>query len=183
MRKMKLNLAVFVLMISLLLTSCSMGRLNMFDYIVHEYNKYNGGVITQLLSAINDGDKETVRDMFAANAIKEDPEFDDKIDQLFDFVEGTLVSYDDWAGPGESGEFNSGYEQRSLQYTYDVVTSKQNYRFAIKEYTVDTSDKNNIGIYSLYVIKFEDDPYPEYAYWGDGNWTPGINFNCNYEEE
>ena len=38
----------------------------------------------------------------------------------------------------------------------------------------DNYDDGNLGLYSIYIIRFEDTD-TKYTYWGDGNWTPGIN--------
>ena len=35
----------------------------------------------------------------------------------------------------------------------------------------------NIGIWSFYIIKLQDDTDPQFAYRGDDKFTPGINFN------
>ena len=51
------------------------------------------------------------------------------------------------------------------------------YRIAIQSFTVDTANPNNVGIWSLYIIKAEDDEDPYSAYRGDGKYTPGIHIN------
>lgn len=46
----------------------------------------------------------------------------------------------------------------------------------LKHFLKDSADANNIGVYSLYVVRAEDSDI-RFAYWGDGNWTPGINID------
>ncbi len=92
------------------------------------------------------------------------------------FFQGEITKYDDWGGPCIETGKNDGERQgtwKSLQSTYDVVTNKGEYRFAIQEYISDTGDPKNIGINSLYIIKSEDSDM-QYAYRGDGEWTQGI---------
>lgn len=165
-------MGILILAVCCTITSCTSGGIAMFYRV-----KQNKEIIVKLFSAIESQDKELIYDLFSKNAINSDCEFDNKIDELIDFVSGELVTYDDWGGPGEDAEHNAEYTLVSKQYSYDVATTEGKYRLAIKEYTIDTANPDNIGICSLYVIKAEDDPYTEYAYGGDGNWTIGIHFN------
>ena len=57
------------------------------------------------------------------------------------------------------------------------MTDKQTYRIAIQDCVIDETNSANVGIWSLYIIKMEDDTDPSFAYWGDGKNTPGININ------
>lgn len=145
-------------------------------------NKQNEEIIVGVFSAIKEQDKEAIRGLFSKKAINSDCDFDKKVDELFDFIQGELVTYDDWGGPGEDAEYNAEYTWLSKQHSYDVITTEQKHRLAIKEYTIDSANPDNIGIYSLYVIKTEDDPYAEYAYGGDGKWEPGIHLNVFFDE-
>ena len=64
--------------------------------------------------------------------------------------------------------------------SYVVETSEERYYFMIRKF-IDTSDEDNIGI-SLYIINAKDTD-EQFTYWGDGEWTPGINFNKDQEHE
>ena len=172
MRRLSITIGSFMLIVSCMLTSCSFREIAMF-----RNERHNGDIIVELFSAIEKRDEKAIRDLFSKSAIHSDGEFDARIDELFDFVQGELVSYDDWGGPGEDAEKNAEYTWLSKQYSYDVVTTEGKYRLAIKEYTMDTANPDNVGIYSLYIINAEDDPYTEYAYGGDAQWTIGIHFN------
>lgn len=156
---------------SVLLTSCS---------FVDQMSPKS--IIEQVFSAIEEEDEDALRALFAVNVVSADPEFDAKITELIEFVDGDLVSYDDWGGGGEEASFGEEGTRRYSNYSFDVETTETSYRFAIRTCTVDSEDANNLGIHSLYVIRQEDDPYPEYAYGGDGKDTPGIHFNAVFEE-
>jgi len=135
-----------------------------------------------VLEAIKNKDKDALKAMFSKKAISQAGNFDESINQLFEFFQGDFISYNDWGGPGAYEDRNYGDIQKELDSTYDVTTSKQKYRFAIKEFTADTVNPDNVGIWSLYIIKMEDTD-PQFAYLGDGKDTPGINFNKINEQD
>lgn len=145
-------------------------------------SKTSDCIIEKVFAAIEAEDEEALKELFSENTVTADPDFDEKIHQLIEFIDGELVQYDDWGGPGEDAEYNAEHTWLSKQHLFDVVTTEQEYRFAIKEYTIDSANPDNVGIYSLYVIQTEDDSYIEYAYGGDGKWTSGIHFNLIFDE-
>lgn len=59
--------------------------------------------------------------------------------------------------------------------SYDVATSIRTYRFAIGWRLQDNRGASYVGIHYLYILKYEDDEYPDIGYGGDGLWTPGIH--------
>ena len=137
----------------------------------------------KVVEALQKGDKDALKAMFSKNAIEEAENFDESIDDLFDFFQGDFVSYNDWGALSvEEGKNDDGTGRnwKEISSTYDVVTNKQEYRFAIiKNFVIDTANPDNIGIHSLYVILAENTDRQR-AYWGDAKDTPGINFNKVY---
>lgn len=127
----------------------------------------------QILKAIQDKDKSALKGLFCKQALADAKDIDESITNLFDFFQGEVVSCDDWGGPGVDELREYGQRTKEVRSTYDVETSEQKYRFAIKEFTVDTIHPENVGVYSLYIINAKDTD-EKFAYGGDGNWTPGI---------
>lgn len=158
--------------IVLLFTSCSMGEMHM---ITNDTQIANNS-FEEIIDAIQSKNENAFKGLFSKKAITEDENFDESVLALIDFFEGKIISYNDWGGPQSSQGKNddgTGRNWKRLRSTYDVETSEQKYRFAIEEFTVDTADPDNVGIRSMYIIKAEDSDL-EFAYWGDGKWTPGI---------
>lgn len=82
---------------------------------------------------------------------------------------------------GVERDKDSSVERKWYNMSYDVTTSVEIYRMAFVWCAKDTSDDNNVGIESYYILKASDDPnYPQYSYGGDGAWTPGINIGKIY---
>ena len=78
---------------------------------------------------------------------------------------------------GGMNDDGTGRYWTAVYSTYDVETTQDQYRFAMELILRDSADVANVGIRSLYVIRLEDDPEPQFAYRGDGEDTPGINIH------
>lgn len=131
----------------------------------------------EVLNAIQNKDKKALKSLFAKNALAEVENFDDSAEELFGYYDGNYTSYDDWGGPYATGEIKYGNKITELRPTYDIVTDKGNYRATMKMISVDTNDSGNIGVWSIYFIKAENDDDLSCAYWGDKKNTPGINLD------
>lgn len=174
MKKIRRLLPLITLM--LLLTSCSMGDSNMRKMFFARNDKQIANEqLEALLEAIQSKNAQAVKELFSDNAWAESGNMEKSILVLFDYFQGELVSYKSWAGPSVHATKNHGEYWKSYDCTYDFETTQDKYRLAMEIITVDTADTDNVGIQSLYIIRFEDDTRPNFAYWGDGEHTPGIN--------
>ncbi len=159
-----------------LLTSCSIGNSNMRKMFFARNNKQIANErFETLIDAIQTHNSEAVKAAFSNNALREVENIDSSIQELFGYFQGNLLSYKAWAGPNVSAKKDNGNYWKSYDCTYDFETTQDKYRLAMEIITVDTTDADNIGIRSLYIIRFEDDTDQNCAYWGDGEHTPGIN--------
>ena len=174
MKKIRRLFPLITLM--LLLTSCSMGDSNMRKMFFARNDKQIANEqLEALLEAIQSKNAQAVKELFSDNAWAESGNMEKSILVLFDYFQGELVSYKSWAGPSVHATKNHGEYWKSYDCTYDFETTQDKYRLAMEIITVDTADTDNVGIQSLYIIRFEDDTRPNFAYWGDGEHTPGIN--------
>lgn len=163
----------------MLLCSCSFsleGR-QVLDVPSNNVQSTANAKMDKILEAIKNKDKDALKSMFYKQAINKSKNVDNSIVELIDFFQGDFVSYNDWNAVGIEDTVNDGDRQKILDSTYDVVTSKQKYHIAIRDFTIDTANKDNIGIWSFYIIKLQNDTDPQFAFRGDSKFTPGINFN------
>ena len=144
-------------------------------FFARNNNQIANEQLEALLEAIQSKNAQAVKELFSDNAWAESGNMEKSILVLFDYFQGELVSYKNWAGPSVHATKNHGEYCKSYDCTYDFETSKDKYRLAMEIITVDTTDADNIGIRSLYIIRFEDDTDQNCAYRGDGAYTPGIN--------
>ena len=169
---MKKAIIFAMILMSLLLSSCSLGGANSSKIFTDDRSVANAH-FEEILSAIKEQDGETLKSMFSKKALTEAVNIDQTIAELFQMMQGEVQSYDDWGGPTVDDSFEDGERWQSMLSYYDLTTDEQKYRFAIKIYTIDTANPDNVGISSMYVINAKDSDL-EYAYGGDGEWRPGI---------
>ena len=144
-------------------------------FFARNNNQIANEQLEALLEAIQSKNAQAVKELFSDNAWAESGNMEKSILVLFDYFQGELVSYKNWAGPSVHATKNHGEYWKSYDCTYDFETTQDKYRLAMEIITVDTPDADTIGIRSLYIIRFEDDTDQNCAYWGDGEHTPGIN--------
>ena len=128
-----------------------------------------------LIDAIQTHNSDAVKAVFSNNVLREAENIDDSIQELFGYFQGNLLSYNEWAGPGVTAKNDADGYWKQYYSTYDLETTQDKYRLAMEIIPVDTADADNVGIRSLYIIRFEDDTDQNCAYRGDGAYTPGIN--------
>ena len=131
-------------------------------------------IFDQLLYAIEAKDEKTIEELFAKNVISEENNFDQSVEKLLSFCNGEVVSYDIRPSRITAEDRKWSEHTMDISSAYDVKTTEGQYRFAMKYRSADSKEPRNVGIVSLYVTECENEEYLKFAYWGDGNWTPGI---------
>lgn len=170
---------VLILITGAILCSCSLGG---NAVMTDNDQRIANEKFEEILEVIQSENKERLRTLFSKESLKEAKAFDASVNELFDYFNGKVKLYDDWGGPFVETIQEDDCILQMMESTYDVETTECEYRFAIRYIIRDTTNINNVGIQSLYIIKLEDDSNPQYAYWGDGKNTPGININIKNVE-
>ena len=129
----------------------------------------------QVFEAVKDKNSNVLKTMFSKQALSDDA-LDRNLDALFNYIQGDIQSWESTGTYGSVDERNvdgTGNRKKQVDSTYILKTDKSEYRIAIYEVTIDTSNSDNVGIYSFCIISSEDDQYSEIRYWGNGK--VGIN--------
>ena len=169
------KIVLLLIAILMLFTSCSFRKIEMYSTLFRSDQDVANESFDQVLYAIQTQDATMLKSLFSEKAIIDAEDFDENITALFDFFKGAVLSYDGWAGPATSARSDGeGHYQEKFQSTYDVKTTESIYRFAIREYVIDTKDLDVVGIYSLYIMNGENSDL-NIAYWGGGEWAAGIH--------
>lgn len=121
--------------------------------------------IEQILSAIKDKDKKAIKAFFSKQALDENKDFDNGIDYLLSFFQGNVKSWkrDKWSS---DESIRNGKKSVMLRSWYTVSTDKNKYSFFVIDFTEDTINPNNAGLYTVRVIKAEDKE-TQFGYWQD----------------
>lgn len=161
MNRKTLILLAFVTV--LLLCSCSLGGNKMM--ISDDSDKKADARMEQILDTLKNNDKDTLKAMFSKKALSEADDFEGQIEYLFDFFQGSVKSWER-TGFSSGGSIEYGKKSTMLRSWYTIETDKDKYRFFVIDYSVDTINPYNAGLYTLRVIKVEDEA-TQLTYWQD----------------
>lgn len=160
-----------ILLNILIVTSCMIGgdRVEMLNN--SNDDKDADSRLEQILGFIVDKDKEGMKEIFSQQALDEDDDFDKELDYLFELFEGEVVS---WKNSGVSvGETNNyGSKTKQVRSFYEVETDEESYLVFVLESIEDTEQPKNIGVYTLRIIKAENED-AQFATWQEMA-IPGI---------
>jgi len=145
---------IFLIISILSLVSCtSLGKNRLFD----DTGKKADIRLKQIVEIINNKDKEALKKIFSEQALNEAIDLDERIDYLFDFINGEITSWEKRVGGSSTDSVNKGKKEKTLMSWYIVNTNNQNYLIAFCEWLIDTENPENVGVYMLYLIKAEDE--------------------------
>ena len=133
------------------------------------------------LNYLDNKDKDVIKSMFAPAKINSIVSFDDDLEELLNYYDGVSQTK---IQDSIAEDIDKHYEFSAKWYNipYIIKTTKEEYRFAFYWCEEYTTDKDFLGIWSFYIIKENLFNRPtDYAYRGDGLWTPGINIDKVYD--
>ena len=134
--------------------------------------QYVDGRLQEMLEALNNQDKTAVKSMFSQKALTEAVEFDEHLDYLFNFFQGKVLSWERKGGPSVFKNKEHGRITQEVSVWYKVDTDQESYLFIFIECIKDTANQNNVGLYTLRVIRTEDE-LTQFNSWNDVR-IPGI---------
>lgn len=159
------SFTIIALVSSLFLGSCFAGgsRVDLLNQDTED--KKANACLEQILLAIKSKDKDALMKIFSKQALSEASDIGGSIDYLFTFFKGEVKSWknDGWSSGAKIDEGKKAVMVRSW---YTVNTDKNIYLFFIIDFTEDTINPDNAGLYTLRVIKAEDEK-TEFTYWQD----------------
>ena len=112
--------------------------------------------IDQIVSALNNRDKEELRAIFSENALKRAENFDAAADDLFDRIQGEVISVTRDESLGVFDEVNYGKIKRSIEFWCQMKTDEGEYMIYCYDYPVDEIHPKNEGLYTLRIIRAEE---------------------------
>jgi hypothetical protein len=154
MNKKIIIIILLMFMSAILLNSCSFGGGRML--ITDDSDKRADARLEKILNALSTNDNDALKAMFSKRALDEADDFDDSMEYLFAFFQGAVKS---WKRTGFTAPMKVEYGKKSVQLIswYTVVTDKETFKFLVIDYSVDTFNSDNVGLYNLRVIKEVDE--------------------------
>ncbi len=142
-----------MLSLTLLLSSCVSDFYNL--YLVSD-EKQSQDTINKIVKEINNENEATFTALFADNVIIKESDFDDKVRELFEFIEGNIIDYSSSAGIHVSKSSDHGKISKYVKSRFSIETNEAKYHVAVTICVVDTVDQNNVGIHAFDIINDED---------------------------
>ncbi|MDE7454416.1 MAG: DUF5104 domain-containing protein [Clostridia bacterium] len=126
--------------------------------------------LEQLISCLEDNDHNRVKALFAPSRISNIEDFDRDIDELLDYFDGEFVSHD-FRGPATFDDIDNGIKKKWFIISANITTSKGEFWVAMYWCDLDTENKDNVGIWSLYIFNHEDNPSNDFSFYPEGTWN------------
>ncbi len=127
--------------------------------------------IEKVTDALENRDRDAIKKLFAINVLDEvDSEINSSIDELLAYYEGEYISYKH-KGMSSSRDNHYGEVKNRINASFDVTTTNTVYSIRITIYSEYTKEIDNEGIWTICILKSEDDPWGKvgYTYWGGNN--------------
>jgi hypothetical protein len=150
---------ITVIMLAVSLLSCS--KNNGTRYI-RDDRTISDARFEKIVECLENNDRETLKNMFSVNAVKEAKDLDGSIEYVMDFYKGKLISKDYALQSSDSKE--DGVKTSELKGYYEVKADKDEYLIFFVDKVVDNKNPDNMGLYMLQIIKLKD--IGKYCDWG-----------------
>lgn len=148
-------------------SACSSFYSNEFDY--------SSGIINEIFAAIKTYDENKMVDIFAPASTVDKESFLKSVNELFEYCGACEVLSLKLGTINSDVLSENGNRKLIYVFSYEVITNTDAYRVFIKATRTDSLNEKNVGVNSLYIIRFEDDTDTSTAYKGDEKYTEGIN--------
>ena len=140
---------------------------------IPDWNKQENKRLEALLEAIQEEDREGLKAMFSPRAIEEAEDFDAGMDYLFSMFQGTVQSWKGSSGRTIMESIEPKGRSVLMKSWYTVVTDQNTYKFLMIDYPLETLEPDREGLYTLRVMREEDEETQRTRYWTD-MMLPGI---------
>ena len=184
------KLAILLCILSVLLSGCSVVRSaarSAADAVVAAYRRsfhvdYEeetqataNQTLALLLDALQRDDKTAAAEVFSANMRQSLADFPQKLDELFAYFDGEVQGDLHTDFSGISRGVNYGEYRITVTVYCDIITTADSYRMTFSLTALDTETPENEGIWSLSILRAEDDPLTDSKYGGDWTYADGIH--------
>lgn len=165
---MKKTIIVIIFLAIISLSGC-FSRVKMLNFEYQSESKQSEEIVYSIVSAINNHDSLTLKNLFSVNARNDSESLDDDIEHLMGVYQGEIVSLDRISGHTSESN-NYGVKEISISKSYIVETDSNSYLFRFEIRRNDNNIDDN-GLFQLEIVKEESD---QFLFWILHNDNPGI---------
>lgn len=144
-----------ILLMFVLITACtSNSRTELLNN--SSYKKIANDKLEKMVMYIANKDTDSIKSLFSERVLNESTDFDDKLTELFEFVEGEVISWEASSGPTVFEARDSGKTTREVDSYYYVTTDVNKYFIIINDFQIDEVNASNQGI-NMFLVVLSDD--------------------------
>lgn len=145
---------VFLIISTLLLTSCQAGRnINSISFSEDTDNNLADICINNLCDGIKEKDKMAVKKIFSEKACSESDNIEVRIDEVLEFIKGEVLSWKIEESPIVEDYAEAGKKSKREMFWFSLKTSEEVYSVFLSYYPIEDINPDNKGIYSMLIIK------------------------------
>lgn len=137
-----------------------------FRYALDSDN-YARDEFVQILSTLDQGDRQAFKDLFSPDSVKAIDKIDQKIDEFFRFYQGTSVSWEDLGGSSQKRMGTGRY--LTFDFPCSVVTDQESYRITFSYTAYHEEEPDQIGLHSILIMTEDLAQEAEFWQWPDEN--------------
>lgn len=126
----------------------------------NEHRKDANFILATLIDALENDDKHSVKNLFAVNVQDKSEDLDAQIDELIEYFNGDVISYDKVSINAEGKSIDDGvitYYRIGNARTGKVITNEATYIISFSAIIIDKDNKDNEGIWRIWIGKDEKD--------------------------
>lgn len=131
--------------------------------------------IEELIEAIEDEDEGKIKEMISRNTADDVEGLDVQIQDLIEFYQGEMESYNGFSGPYVSQQSEDGDTRMVFELTYLIYTTEKTYWIVVQDTIMDDFDTSYEGVNYIYIKEAGDWSEGDAVYWGDTETKPGIH--------
>ena len=118
-------------------------------------------ILGNLITALENDDNEAIKNMFSTEVYELlGDELDSQIEEMTEYFEGDVISYDKVGGVSGGDSVKDGkleFSRISNAHCSKIETDRYIYRLSFSDVIVDNSNKQNEGIWRIWIGKSDDD--------------------------
>lgn len=148
-----------IILLLLILCGCSYSntksitekRLNMLNN--DDDRKTADYMFDQIIDCINSKNVSILHDLFSDEALKEIENFDKSANDLFEFIDGEVISWEALEGTGTTDLYEYGKQTKEMWPSFYISTEKQKYYVVLRYFPIDSITPENEGLYMILIVK------------------------------
>lgn len=158
---------VFALLFTFSLTSCKIDetmiydileKTKLLDLLEDRELKYIDSLLEKIFNAIAEKQSDTLKGCFSKKACKDSGNIEGEIEACFNFFQDDLVSWEwDELPLFVEDTKESGNMQKLICLCFTIKTKNDNYSVFLYDYPIDEINPDNEGLYTMFIIKEEDE--------------------------